>query len=73
MAFYSKEKNPAIIMKYNSPKSVHGIIGTSDGKTGRMEVKMDGNYLTKEQLGKDMKIKDDISLLIWNGLSCIIC
>jgi hypothetical protein len=63
MGFYSKdkEKNPAIIMKYNSPKRVHGIIGTSDGKTGRMEVKMDGNYLTKEQLGKDMKIKDDIS------------
>ena len=48
-------------MKYNSAMSVHGIIGTSDGKIGRIEVKMDGNYLTKVQLGKRMKLKDGIS------------
>lgn len=59
---YSRgKKNPAVIMKYNSTKHVHGIIGTLYGKRGRMEVKLDGNYLTKEQLGKDMKIKDGIS------------
>jgi thiol-disulfide isomerase/thioredoxin len=56
-----KENNPAVIMKYNSARRVHGIIGTSDGKLGRIEVKMDGNYLTKEQLGKDVKLKDGIS------------
>jgi thiol-disulfide isomerase/thioredoxin len=56
-----KENNPAVIIKYNSARRVHGIIGTSDGKLGRIEVKMDGNYLTKEQLGKDVKLKDGIS------------
>jgi thiol-disulfide isomerase/thioredoxin len=58
-----KERDPAIIMKYNSARRVHGIMGTSDGKIGRMEVKMDGNYLTKEQLGKDMKLEDGISFV----------
>lgn len=57
----SKVNNPAVIIKYNSARRVHGIIGTSDGKLGRIEVKMDGNYLTKEQLGKDVKLKDGIS------------
>ena len=56
-----KENNPAVIIKYNSARRVHGIIGTSDGKLGRIEVKIDGNYLTKEQLGKDVKLKDGIS------------
>jgi thiol-disulfide isomerase/thioredoxin len=58
-----KEINPAVIIKYNSAKRIHGIIGTSDGKTGRMEVKMDGNYLTKEQLGKDVKLRDGVSFV----------
>ena len=57
----AKEKNSAIIMKYNSARCVHGIIGTSDGNIGRVEIKMDGNYLAREQLGKNMKLKDGIS------------
>ena len=32
-----KQNNPAVIIKYNSARRVHGIIGTSDGKLGRME------------------------------------
>jgi hypothetical protein len=58
-----KENNPAIIIKYNSARRVHGIIGTSNGKTGRIEIKMDGNYLTKEQLGKDVKLRDGMSFV----------
>ena len=37
-------------------------MGTSDGKPAKVEIKLDGNYLTKEQLGKDTKIEDGISL-----------
>lgn len=58
-----KEHNPAIIMKYNSAKRAHGIIGTSDGKMGRAEIKIDGNYLTADQLGKDARIRDDVSVV----------
>jgi thiol-disulfide isomerase/thioredoxin len=57
----SVEKNPAIMMRYNSARRVHGIIGTSDGKMGRIEVKIDGNYLTKEQLGEHAKLNEGIS------------
>jgi len=49
----------AIIMKYNCAKRVHAIIGTSDGQVAKLEVKLDGNYLTREQLGKDMISMDD--------------
>src|SRR5215216_5976288 len=35
-----KEQNAAVIMKYNAAKRVHGIIGTSDGKPGKMEIKL---------------------------------
>jgi thiol-disulfide isomerase/thioredoxin len=57
-----KDQNAAIMMKYNSAKRVHGIMGTSDGKPAKVEIKLDGNYLTKEQLGKDTKIEDGISV-----------
>jgi len=57
----AEEKNSALIMKYNSARRVHGIIGTSDANIGRVEVKIDGNYLTKDQLGTHVKLKDGIS------------
>jgi len=47
-----KEQNPALIMNYNSAKRVHGIMGTSDGKPARAEIKLDGTYLSEAQLGK---------------------
>jgi thioredoxin family protein len=51
-----------VIMNYNSAKRVHGIMGTSDGKVGRIEIKLDGNYLTKEQLGRDARLEGNVSV-----------
>jgi hypothetical protein len=42
---------------------VHGIMGTSDGRPGKVEIKLDGNHLTKEQLGRDAKIEDAKSIV----------
>ena len=56
------DQDAAIIMKYNTAKRVHGIIGTSDGKPGRVEIKLDGNHLTKEHLGRDAKLENGISV-----------
>lgn len=58
-----KEQKPAVIMKYNSAKRVHGIMGTSDGRPGRAEVRLDGNLLAKEQLGKDVKLESGASIV----------
>jgi thiol-disulfide isomerase/thioredoxin len=56
-----KRQQSSIIMRYNSAKRVHGIVGPSDNKTARIEVKLDKNYLKEEQLGKDMRLKDAVS------------
>ena len=32
-------------------------------RSGRAEIKIDGNYLTEEQIGKDAKIKNNISFV----------
>jgi len=58
----STDHNAAVIMKYNAAKRVHGIMGTSDGKPGRVEIKLEGNYLTRDQLGRDAEIEDGISV-----------
>lgn len=52
----------AVIMKYNAAKRVHCIMGTSDGKPGKIEIKLDGNHLTREQLGRDAKLESDVSI-----------
>jgi thiol-disulfide isomerase/thioredoxin len=57
-----KEQNPAVIINYNAGNRVHGIMGTSDGRLGRIEIKLDGNHLTKEQLGKDVKLEGSASI-----------
>jgi thiol-disulfide isomerase/thioredoxin len=57
-----KEQNPAVIMNYNAGKLVHGIIGTSDGTPGRVEIRLDSNYLTKELLGKDARLDGSASI-----------
>jgi hypothetical protein len=59
-----KDQNAAVIMKYNAAKRVHSIIGTSDGKPGKIEIKLDGNYLTKDQLGRDAKLEGNVSVAI---------
>ncbi|MGH9909966.1 MAG: redoxin family protein [Nitrososphaerales archaeon] len=53
-------KNAAVVMNYNA-KRVNTIIGTTDGKPARIEIKLDGNYLTKENAGHDVNLKDGIS------------
>jgi hypothetical protein len=57
-----KEGSAAVIMKYNAAKRVHCIMGTSDGKPGKIEIKLDGNHLTREQLGRDAKHESDVSI-----------
>jgi thiol-disulfide isomerase/thioredoxin len=56
-----KEQRPAVIMKYNSAKRVHIIIGTSDSRPGKAEIRLDGNPLPKDQLGVDIELENGIS------------
>lgn len=58
-----KEQSPAIMMKYNAAKRVHGIMGTSDGKAGKAELRLDGSPLTKNQLGKDARIENGANVV----------
>lgn len=58
-----KEQNPAVIMNYNAGKRVHGIMGTSDGRPGRIEIKLNGSHLSKEQLGKDAILDGNVSIV----------
>ncbi|MDQ3807823.1 MAG: redoxin domain-containing protein [Thermoproteota archaeon] len=58
-----KDQNAAIIMKYNAAKRVHGIMGTSDDEPGKVEIKLDGNPLTKEQLGREARLEGGTSIV----------
>ena len=49
------------MMKIQVAKRVHCIIGTSDGKPGRIEIKLDGNHLTREQW-RDAQLESDVSI-----------
>ena len=53
-----REQNPAVIMNFNAARRVHAILGTSDRKQGKIEIKLDGKHLTKDQLGKDSSLDD---------------
>jgi len=55
-----ESNNAAVMMKYNA-KRVNTIIGTEDGKPARIEVKLDGSYLTAENAGKDVTVENGIS------------
>jgi thiol-disulfide isomerase/thioredoxin len=57
-----KERSAAVIMKYNAAKRVHCIMGTSDGKPGKIEIKLDGNHLTREQLGRHAMLESEVSI-----------
>jgi thiol-disulfide isomerase/thioredoxin len=58
----SKEQRPAIMIKYNSATRVHGIMGTADSRQGRAEIRLDGNPLAKDQMGKDVKLENGSSI-----------
>jgi thiol-disulfide isomerase/thioredoxin len=47
-----KEQRPAVIMKYNAATRVNCIMGSSDNRPAKAEIMLDGQYLTKESLGK---------------------
>ncbi|MEM2759915.1 MAG: redoxin family protein [Nitrososphaerales archaeon] len=55
--YSGKGYGDAVIMNYNA-KRVNTIIGTDDGNPSRAEVRIDGNYLTKENAGHDVILKD---------------
>jgi thiol-disulfide isomerase/thioredoxin len=53
-----KETDPAIIFKYNKASNVNVIIGSDDNKPAIAEIKMDNEYLNKEQDGVHIKRKN---------------
>jgi hypothetical protein len=56
-----KEKNPAIIFRYNKASNVNIIIGSDDNRPAIAEIKIDNEYLNKEQRGSHIKMKKGIS------------
>jgi thiol-disulfide isomerase/thioredoxin len=56
-----KEKDPAIIFRYNKASNVNIIIGPDDGKPTIAEIKIDNEYLNKEQQGSHIKMKNGVS------------
>ena len=57
------DKNSAIIMKYNSAKRVHAIVGTTDDRPGRVEVLLDGKSLEYNNLGSDAHLYEGSSVV----------
>jgi len=50
-----KEKLPAIIFKYNMASNVNVLVGSTDEKPALANIKLDGEFLTDEQLGYHAK------------------
>lgn len=50
-SFDNKEIHPAIIFKYNMASNVNVIVGSTDDKPAIADIKIDGKYLTDEQIG----------------------
>ncbi|MFQ5969414.1 MAG: redoxin family protein [Nitrososphaerales archaeon] len=72
--YFGKDgNNAAVIMKYTA-KRVNTIIGTENGKPTGIEVKLDGNYLTKENAGKDVEVENGISYVdvTWNFMHNLV-
>lgn len=47
-----KEQDPAVIMLYSTATRVNCIMGSSDGRPSKVEVRLDGNPLAENHLGK---------------------
>ncbi|MFY3739676.1 MAG: alkyl hydroperoxide reductase subunit AhpC [Candidatus Nitrosomirales archaeon] len=52
--------NAGIVIPY-SARRANAILGTQDGKSGTVEVSIDGKYVTEKYFGSDLKIKDGVS------------
>ncbi|WP_458747079.1 redoxin family protein [Candidatus Nitrosocosmicus sp. T] len=59
-SFDHKEKQPAIIFKYNMASNVNVIVASIDKKPAFANIKLDGQFLTDQQLGYHTK-KDSSS------------
>ncbi len=59
-SFDHKERHPAIIFKYNMASNVNVIVGSADDKPAFANIKLDGEFLTDEQVGYHVK-KDNNS------------
>jgi thiol-disulfide isomerase/thioredoxin len=59
-SFDHKEKHPAIIFKYNMASNVNVIVASIDEKPAFANIKLDGQFLTDQQLGYHTK-KDNSS------------
>ena len=58
-----KEKEPAIIFRYNKASNVNIIIGPDDDKAAIAEIKIDNEYLDLEQQGNHIKRKNGVSYI----------
>jgi thiol-disulfide isomerase/thioredoxin len=58
-----KEKEPAIIFRYNKASNVNIIIGSDDNKAAIAEIKLDNEYLDSEQQGNHIKRKNGVSYI----------
>lgn len=56
-----KEQNPAIIMNYNSGTRANCIMGSSDGKPAKAEIRLDGKHLVSENMGKHARLEGTTS------------
>jgi thiol-disulfide isomerase/thioredoxin len=54
-SFDHKEKHPAIIFKYNMASNVNVIVASIDEKPAFANIKLDGQFLTDQQLGYHTK------------------
>ena len=62
-SFDHKEKHPAIIFKYNMASNVNVIVGSTDEKPAFANIKLDGEFLTDQQLGYHTKKDSSSSFL----------
>jgi thiol-disulfide isomerase/thioredoxin len=58
-----KEKDPAIIFKYDKASNVNIIAGPDDSKPAIAEIKLDGKYLSEGQYGSHIKTNGEISYI----------
>lgn len=58
-----KEKDPAIIFRYDKASNVNIIVGPDDSKPAIAEIRLDGKYLSEEQFGSHIKTNGETSYI----------
>ncbi|HKU83291.1 MAG TPA: redoxin family protein [Candidatus Nitrosocosmicus sp.] len=69
-----KEKNPAIVFKYNMASNVNVIVGSVDDKPAIANIMLDGEFLTDGQIGFHGKIDSNSSFfeITWPHIMNIV-